>query len=45
MRPPSFQLTMKKHLEDDDKRQEIEEMEKRVRQAVEGKKEVTETLD
>lgn len=38
LRPNTFQLTMKQYLEDPDKKDEIDEMEKKVRQSVEGKK-------
>ena len=44
LRPQILQLTVRKYLEDSDKRDEIEAMEKRVRMSVEGKK-ITQTKD
>ena len=38
LRPNNFWLTMQRYLEDDEKRAEIEAMEKRVRKSVEGQK-------
>ena len=44
IRPDAFQQTMRHYLEDPDKRDELEQMEKRVKKSVEGKK-ITQTMD
>ena len=44
IRPDIFQQTMRHYLEDGEKREEMELMEKRVRKSVEGKK-ISQTID